>query len=87
MKRPAHPGAIVRTSMESEGWTVTEFAQRLGVTRVSASRIVNGRAGISPSMALALERLGWSNANHWLQMQAGYDLALKRARQDREDAA
>ena len=87
MKRPAHPGAIVRTSMESEGWTVTEFAQRLGVTRVSASRIVNGRAGISPSMALALERLGWSNADHWLRMQAGYDLALEQARQAREDAA
>ena len=73
--------------MEAEGWTVTEFAQRLGVTRVSASRVVNGRAGISPSMALALERLGWSSADHWLRMQAGYDLALERARQAREDAA
>ena len=73
--------------MEAEGWTVTEFAQRLGVTRVSASRVVNGRAGISPSMALALERLGWSNADHWLRMQVGYDLALERARQAREDAA
>ena len=87
MKRPAHPGAIVRTSMEAEGWTVTEFAHRLGVTRVSASRVVNGRAGISPSMALALERLGWSNADHWLRMQVGYDLALERARQASEDAA
>lgn len=73
--------------MEAEGWTVTEFAQRLGVTRVSASRVVNGRAGISPSMALALERLGWSNADHWLRTQVGYDLALERARQAREDAA
>jgi len=73
--------------MEAEGWTVTEFAQRLGVTRVSASRVVNGRAGISPSMALALERLGWSNADHWLRMQVGHDLALERARQAREDAA
>jgi len=73
--------------MEAEGWTVTEFAQRFGVTRVSASRVVNGRAGISPSMALALERLGWSNADHWVRMQVGYDLALERARQAREDAA
>ena len=66
---------------------MTEFAQRLGVTRVSASRVVNGRVGISPSMALALERLGWSNVDHWLRMQVGYDLALERARQAREDAA
>lgn len=78
---PAHPGEIIRDCMEAEDWSVTACALRLGVTRNTLSRLLNGRAGVSPAMALALERLGWSSAEHWLRMQASYDLAQERRKQ------
>ena len=77
---PSHPGASVRESMEAEGWTVTECADHLGVSRNTMSRLVNGRCGISPTVALALERIGWSNAEFWMRRQAHYDLAQERTR-------
>ena len=45
------------------------------------ARLLNGKAGISPSMALALERIGWSNASFWMRLQAAYELAQERRRQ------
>ena len=54
---------------------MTECAQRLAVARNTLSRLLNGRLGISPRMALALERIGWSTADHWMRLQAAYDLA------------
>ena len=77
---PSHPGVSVRESMEAEGWTVTGCADRLGVSRNTMSRLVNGRCGISPAVALALERIGWSNAEFWMRRQAHYDLAQERSR-------
>lgn len=77
---PSHPGVSVRESMEAEGWTVTECAGRLGVSRNTMSRLVNGRCGISPAVALALEGIGWSNAEFWMRRQAYYDLARERSR-------
>ena len=71
---PSHPGLSVRDSMEAMGWTVTGCAVRLGVSRNTMSRLINGRCGISPAMALALERIGWSNAEFWMRRQAHYDL-------------
>ena len=75
---PSHPGLSVRDSMEAMGWTVTECAVRLGVSRNTMSWLLNGRCGISPSMAL--ERIGWSNAEFWMRRQAQYDLAQERRR-------
>ena len=85
MYDPAHPGEIVREAIDAEGWTVTEAAARLGVARVTLQRVVNARAGVSPRLAIALERLGWSDAGHWVRMQGAYDLA--RTRRDLVDVA
>lgn len=81
MKKPSHPGELVRECMKASGWTVTEAARQVGVGRPAFSRLINGRAGISPEMALALERIGWSNADYWMRFQAAYDLAQARLRQ------
>ena len=78
MYDPAHPGEIIREAIDAEGWTITETATRLGVARVTLQRIVNGRAGVSPRLAIALERLGWSDAGHWVRMQGAYELARAR---------
>ncbi len=83
MHDPAHPGESLRDAMAEEGWTVTEAAAKLGCTRQTFSRVLNGRTGISPAMALALERIGWSNAAFWVRRQAQYDLARERIRQER----
>ncbi|MYE81423.1 MAG: HigA family addiction module antidote protein [Gammaproteobacteria bacterium] len=85
MYEPAHPGEIVREAIDAEGWSVTEAAARLGVARVTLQRVVNARAGVSPRLAIALEKLGWSDAGHWVRMQGAYDLA--RARRDLNDVA
>lgn len=85
MHDPPHPGLMVRDSVEAVGWTVTEAAGHLGVARNPLSRLLNGRVGISPQMALALERIGWSNASHWMRLQAAYELA--RVRRQQETAA
>ncbi len=82
MHDPAHPGESLRDVMLAEGWTVTEAAAKLGCTRQTFSRLLNGRTGISPAMALALERIGWSNAVFWMRRQAQYDLAQERLRQE-----
>ena len=85
MRNPTHPGESIREALQAAEWTVTDAAGRIGVTRNTLSRLVNGRIGISPEMALALERVGWSNAEFWMRRQAAYDLA--RARRARDSAA
>ena len=82
MYDPAHPGAILRDSVEETGWTITECARRLGVARNTLSRLLNERIGISPAMALGLERVGWSNADFWIRVQGAYDLAQERLRRE-----
>ena len=64
------------------GLNATEAARVLGVARHTLSRILNGHAGISPEMAIRLEKAGWSNAGSWLRRQASYDLAQARKRED-----
>ena len=61
MLNPCHPGEILRDNVEAAELPVTEAAVQLGCTRQALSRLLNGKAGISPTMALALERIGWSN--------------------------
>jgi len=64
------------------GLSVTEGARVLGVARHTLSRVLNGRAAISPEMAIRLEKAGWSNARFWLRRQASYDLARAQKRED-----
>ena len=86
MLNPPHLGELIRESMNEVGWNVTETAAHLGCERGTLSRLLNGKAGVSANMALALEVLGWGTADHWMRMQASYELArARRARGWRED--
>ena len=79
MKNPPHPGLSVKdVCLEPLGLSVTDAAQALGVARHTLSRVLNGHAGISADMAIRFEKAGWSNAAHWLRLQAAYDLAQAR---------
>ena len=84
MLNPPHLGELIRESMEEAGWNVTETSARLGCERGTLSRLLNGKAGLSANMALALEGIGWGTAEHWMRMQASYELA--QARRERATA-
>jgi antitoxin HigA-1 len=77
MKNHPHPGKILREdvlrSLEVE---VTEAARRLGMSRTSLSRVINEHTGISPDMAVRLERAGISTARFWMTLQTNYELCL-----------
>jgi addiction module HigA family antidote len=82
MKSPPHPGELLREDvLVPLGLSVTEAATRLGMSRVALSRVLHGRAGISPDLAVRLERAGVSTARAWLSMQANYDLAQAMERE------
>lgn len=83
MNNPPHPGEILRdTVMTDDRISVSEFARRLGVSRVALSLVVNGKAAVSADMALRLAAAPGGSAESWLQMQASYDLwhAAKKRR-------
>lgn len=76
MKNPPHPGEVLGEDVLSElGLTVVEAAARLGVSRVTLSRVIHGHAGVSPNLAVRLERAGVGTARAWLSLQTNYDLA------------
>lgn len=78
MLNPPHLGELIRESMDEVGRNVTETAEHLGCERGTLLRLLNGKAGVSAKMALALEALGWGTADHWMRMQASYELAQAR---------
>lgn len=76
MKNPPHPGELLREDvLVPLGIEVTDAAQRLGMSRTTLSRVINGHAGISPDLALRLERAGVSTARFWMTLQTNYELA------------
>ena len=75
MHNPPHPGEVLRElCLEPLGLTVTEAAKALGVSRKTLSGILNGRAGISPEMAVRLSIAFNTTAESWLHQQVQYDL-------------
>ncbi len=75
MKNHPHPGELLREDVLLPlGIEITEAAQRLAISRTALSRVVNGRAGISPDLAVRLERAGVGTARLWMALQANYDL-------------
>ena len=84
MKSPPHPGLSVRHDcLEPLGLTVTEAARKLGVSRKQLSDIVNCRSGISPEMAIRLDKAFGGGAETWFRLQAAYDLAEAMRHADR----
>lgn len=55
--------------------SAAETARQLGVPRGELAAFLDGKAGLGPLLALDLERIGWSNAEYWMRLQAAYDLA------------
>ena len=79
MRTPPHPGLSVRHDcIDPLGLTITETAEILGVTRQALNNLVNGKSGISPEMAIRLDKAFGGSAETWLRLQMAYDLAQAR---------
>jgi antitoxin HigA-1 len=77
MHAPVHPGEIVKDALiDGAGLSVTEAADRLGVSRTTLSRLLNGHAGISPEMALRLSKFFNTSIEMWINLQSQYDIWL-----------
>ncbi len=75
MHNPPHPGKVLRElCLEPLGLTVTQAARALGVSRKTLSGILNGRAGISPEMAVRLSLAFGTSAERWMNQQIQHDL-------------
>ena len=83
MKRPPHPGLSIRHDcLAPLGLRVTAAASGLGVSRKQLSDVLNGHAGISPEMAIRLDKAFGGGAEAWYRLQAAYDLARAMERAD-----
>ena len=75
MHNPPHPGEVIKElCLEPLGLTVTETAEALGVSRKTLSSIINGKAGVSPEMAVRLSIAFNTSSESWLNQQSQYDL-------------
>ena len=82
MLKPPHPGQSVRYDcLKPLGLSVTEAAKVLGVTRQALNNLVNGKSGISPEMAIRLDKAFGGGAEIWLRLQMAFDLAQVRKRE------
>lgn len=81
MHNPPHPGEVLKElCIEPLGLNVTETAEALGVSRKTLSAILNGRAGISPEMAIRLAKAFGTSPESWLNQQVLYDLWVAEQR-------
>jgi antitoxin HigA-1 len=93
MHNPPHPGEVLKAlCLDPMDLSVTNAARALGVSRKTLSSILNGRAGISPEMAVRLSIAFGTSAESWLNQQLQYDLwhaekARKQLHVRRLDAA
>lgn len=84
MLAPPHPGRIVRQEcLEPLGLSVTDAAKALGISRNALSELINEKRGISPEMAIRLEKAFGSSADTWLRLQTAYDLAQAMKKADK----
>jgi addiction module HigA family antidote len=99
MYNPPHPGLIIADALEGMGITITDAAAALHISRVTLSKVINGKSGVSADLAIRLSKWMTGPApDTWLAMQADYDLwqlthvkkkayNIRRAKAPRELAA
>ena len=81
MRNPSHPGPVVR-ELWMENVAEAEVSALLDVPPPELAAFLNGKSRVSPELALKLEAAGWSTAEFWLRLQAAYDVAQERERQE-----
>ena len=83
MKNPPHPGfSVLDNCLEPLGLSIAQGAKHLGVSFEELSDVVNGRARISPELAIRLDQAFGGGADTWYRMQCSYDMAQARKKAD-----
>jgi len=83
MHKPPHPGEIIKElCIEPLGLSITASAEALGVSRKTLSSIINGKAGVSPEMAVRLSIAFNTSSQSWLNQQTQYDLWQAETRRE-----
>ena len=82
LQLPAHPGEVLREWIRGNGKTIAETAELLGASTSQLNRVLAGKVRLSATLAVRLERLGWSTAEVWSRMQAAWEVALARRTED-----
>lgn len=83
---PVHPGEVLREDyIKERGLTVTEVAKGLGIARENLSAIVNGRAGISPELAVKLSEAFGNTTQFWVNLQKNYEVWHAERKVDRSE--
>jgi addiction module HigA family antidote len=81
MKNPSHPGDVIYWGiLEPLDLSIAKAAGILGVRRATLSAVINGRAALSPDLALRVEKAFGPTVDHLLRIQAAYDAAQVRKR-------
>ena len=75
MKNPPHPGELIGDTLYELGWTMTDAARGLAMSRQQLHNIVSGKSAITPEVAIKLEGALGSTADAWLRLRNAYDLA------------
>ena len=79
MKNPPHPGDLIKTEIiQALGLSVSKAAEILKVRRATLSDLLNGKAALTPAMALRIEKAFGPDMDHLLRMQLAYDVARTR---------
>jgi addiction module HigA family antidote len=78
MKNPSHPGELIKADIDGLGLTLVDAAKGLGISRQQLHNVIIGRTGVTPQMAIRLEKAIGSTADTWLRMQMNYDLTRAR---------
>ncbi len=82
MKYPSHPGRLIRSDMEALGMGVAETSRKLGVSAAELRSVLDGEASVTPEMAVKLDDLIGGGASIWNRLQAQYDEAQERNKDD-----
>lgn len=82
MHSPPHPAEGLKDDLQALNLTTAQAAEALGVTRQQLHRVLAGTSGISAEMAVRLEAVIGASADHWMRLQAAYDLAQVRQKAD-----
>ena len=73
MHNPPHPGLVLKDALDNLPITVTKFAAHLGVSRVTLSRVLNGRAGITADVSIRISEAFGQSPDLWFKMQNTHD--------------
>lgn len=78
MKKPGHPGTLVKANLDELGLSVAEAAKAMRITRQQLYNVMRGKSIVTPEMAVRFEKAFGGAADFWLRMQMAYDLAQAR---------